>query len=342
MKNIRNTLKKYWFVWLLGLILTLFILIVFKSQRLWNLGVKIFTNKDREFQWVSLTALSAIIALGLSWSSNVKNIRASTVSASRIKWIKELKEDLTDYILVSHKIRAQHDLFYEKQKDIILNNSELKMHYDQHMKKFNKGIKENEQIKKLIKDKDGHIENLKIKYDVKVTFADKYDFNRVVNNYEDIKLDDLKQGDNTDKYLRYQKLIYLKYNDDLVTLIRNDDKLRRLRNNAKNIIGKLLHDTDEYKDLKSEHNQIMKLLEQETIKKKNILKMNLSDNADNNLYVYKIENIERSFKAINPLLEFLDTNFKRCNDYLYEYAVYDLVDYSRNYLKKEWEKVKDE
>lgn len=87
---------------------------------LWNLRVfrHFFVDKDGKFIWLGATSIITVITLGVNAWDNRRKFRADLISKSRIKWIADTKQIISEYYQVfSEYIYVYHKFFMEKRPE---------------------------------------------------------------------------------------------------------------------------------------------------------------------------------------------------------------------------------
>ena len=108
--NIKRIIQAHPYMW--GLIATVeavFIIYCY-SNRVRNVFLKIFLDDQNAFQWGSVTAITAVLAIIYSWQSNNKNIKANLVSKARIEWIQNVRNETSELIALYYSLFSLADL----------------------------------------------------------------------------------------------------------------------------------------------------------------------------------------------------------------------------------------
>lgn len=99
-KNIQKYLK----IFIISLTLLILVIILF---HIYKELINIFFDKNGDFQWVGITSIVAILTFGYSiYSTNKKN-RYDVVSKERIRWIEDVKQQITELLVL---MNAYYDI----------------------------------------------------------------------------------------------------------------------------------------------------------------------------------------------------------------------------------------
>lgn len=108
--NIRNIIKNHPYIWVSIAAAEFFFIIYCLSDRIRNVFLKIFLDNQNTFQWGSVTAITAVLAIIYSWQSNNKNIKANLVSKARIEWIQNVRNETSELIALYYSLFTVVDL----------------------------------------------------------------------------------------------------------------------------------------------------------------------------------------------------------------------------------------
>lgn len=120
--NIKRIIQAHPYMW--GLIATVeavFIIYCY-SNRVRNVFLKIFLDDQNAFQWGSVTAITAVLAIIYSWQSNNKNIKANLVSKARIEWIQNVRNETSELIALYYSLFSVAD--FNATQEIIIKAKE--------------------------------------------------------------------------------------------------------------------------------------------------------------------------------------------------------------------------
>ena len=92
------------------------------SNRVRNVFLKIFLDDQNAFQWGSVTAITAVLAIIYSWQSNNKNIKANLVSKARIEWIQNVRNETSELIALYYSLFSVAD--FNATQEIIIKAKE--------------------------------------------------------------------------------------------------------------------------------------------------------------------------------------------------------------------------
>lgn len=99
-----KNIQKYSKIFIISLTLLILVIILF---HIYKELINIFFDKNGDFQWVGITSIVAILTFGYSiYSTNKKN-RYDVVSKERIRWIDEVKQQITELLVL---MNAYYDI----------------------------------------------------------------------------------------------------------------------------------------------------------------------------------------------------------------------------------------
>lgn len=89
--------------WKLLIIATCVVFCLYILIREYNLLISIFFDKSGNFQWVGITSIVAILTFGYSiYSTNKKN-KYDVISKERIRWINDVKQQITELLVLMNE-----------------------------------------------------------------------------------------------------------------------------------------------------------------------------------------------------------------------------------------------
>ncbi|MCC4398235.1 hypothetical protein LMB98_09405 [Limosilactobacillus reuteri] len=99
-----KNIQKYSKIFIISLTLLILVIILF---HIYKELINIFFDKNGDFQWVGITSIVAILTFGyFIYSTNKKN-RYDVVSKERIRWIDDVKQQITELLVL---MNAYYDI----------------------------------------------------------------------------------------------------------------------------------------------------------------------------------------------------------------------------------------
>ena len=102
--NVKKYIEAHPYFWASIFVLELVFIIYSLSDRVRNVFLKMFFDNQNSFQWGSVTAIAAVLAIIYSWQSNNKNIKANLVSKARIEWIQNVRNETSELIALYYSL----------------------------------------------------------------------------------------------------------------------------------------------------------------------------------------------------------------------------------------------
>ncbi len=102
--NVKKYIEAHPYFWASIFVLELVFIIYSLSDRVRNVFLKMFLDNQNSFQWGSVTAIAAVLAIIYSWQSNNKNIKANLVSKARIEWIQNVRNETSELIALYYSL----------------------------------------------------------------------------------------------------------------------------------------------------------------------------------------------------------------------------------------------
>lgn len=120
--NIKKIIQAHSYMWVLIAAVEAVVIIYCYSNRVRNVFLKIFLDDQNAFQWGSVTAITAVLAIIYSWQSNNKNIKANLVSKARIEWIQNVRNETSELIALYYSLFSVAD--FNATQEIIIKAKE--------------------------------------------------------------------------------------------------------------------------------------------------------------------------------------------------------------------------
>ncbi|MCK3935726.1 hypothetical protein HCC45_05205 [Streptococcus suis] len=325
------------------LILTL-ILCVFIASKLginFNPVISAFLTSTGEFNWTSITAIAAVVAIFMTSTINLKGIKANLVSKSRLEWVAKTKEELNLFIDNCSKLLAEHDKIYLEMESIFNDqrSTQLKNRREDYLTDY----------KRVFKDiKNTEVENA-LKSNLEGGYSRYQSFETAIKDKYDIP--DTKSGLSSDT-LRYEyKKMFVNFNykfhlhKDILNYSRADNrrqsvKLSDRRNQLKQELEGLIVSMPNYQKKLDEYYQLRSQLEHEIEHSYVRMLLELSSNTDNDNFIYKLSLLKNHCLKDRIMLSLIDKHEKEIYSLQAKFYVAFLIEDAREYFKKEWEKVK--
>lgn len=326
----------------LALILCVFI--VSKLGINFSSVISAFLTSKGEFNWTSITAIAAVVAIFMTSTINLKGIKANLVSKSRLEWVAKTKEELNLFIDNCSKLLAEHDKIYLEMESIFNNQSstQLKNRREDYLidyKRILNGIKNTAVENALKSDLEGGYSRYQ---SFETAIKDKYD------------IPDTRSGLSSDT-LRYEyKKMFVNFNykyhlhKDILNYSRADNrqywsqsvKLSDRRNQLKQVLEGLIASMPNYQKKLDEYYQLRSQLEHEIEHSYVRMQLELSSNTDNDNFIYKLWLLKNHCLKDRIMLSLIDKHEKEIYSLQAKFYVAFLIEDAREYFKKEWEKVK--
>lgn len=350
LKKIKNVIRSMIWVWFFGCILAIFFDLLYHHGYIYKVSEKIFLDNNHVFQWTSISAIAAIVALGITWFVNNKSIKANIVSHSRVEWIQKFKKEMIDLTQICYDIRELHEDHTDQIIFFIEKKPNLKMLRDDYIHLRKIAQRNDDKLSRLQSERKKAIYEASNKYtlDNGTNDVDKDTFLEPSKSLAIEEDDLLSLGNRWAKYENIKLGLHYKYNkaqSKLFSELKNTNTGRKLITERAQIaaaISKAMESDLIQSKVLEEYNEKKKLLNNKLKEIESYIKIDLSDNVENNQFLYRINLVTTFLDQTKPMNNVVDVEARQIWNYNYEYLIDLLMGYSRHYLKKEWERIKDE
>lgn len=345
-KKIIKKINRMGIIWIFICIILLVIIIASKRGFLYN-SLKLILFKDHQFQWASVSGFTAVFALAVTWWTNSRSVKGNIVSASRVEWLSRFKESLTEYTNTCYKLKNTHEDFIRLTNRWLneSNQAKIQSQRDAYRAKRLSYEKSSETIGNFKKERQNRLLSLHKKYKKKsleqiavpdIINIGKKDF------FRSKKL--IKAGNEAQIYDENKVKVEFKFFNVVSKTIAQAEQgtIFKQRNLLKVSLENAIKNDSTFGQ---EYINYLNKVEDSVYELKRLesyIKIELSSNKENNQFIYLINELSIFLVSTKVLILVADKKeIDRWNSE-YDFTISMLMGYSRKYLKKEWEKIKQE
>lgn len=259
-----------------------------------------------------------------------KNKREEIVSEARKNWLENHRKLLTEFINTYSILGGEYHKYREDINKYIVSNSNTKNGKIELETMANKLLDETTIYDEYLKNLDeinekNNMDKVHIHEDESIT-----DFQRT-NKFSNLELAKERAIQESERYYQVYKAEYATSNDEYNEMIKKYETE----------LTKVLSDSGIFSMRKANFLGIEGRLLREANLKFDLLELNLSDNFENNTFIYHLKNVDYSYKNLNKTRTLLsDDEYVKYKNY-FENNIKELTEYAKSYYKSEWNKVKN-